>query len=109
MPTTTLKYGFDVYQRDSECDFEQTNKKLSAKLQQNPCTAQKTRLEQRIENPRVGGSNPPPGTIIYKALALIGWGFVDSGQFFSEILVYESFKGIRSFCVQAFSSALGSA
>ena len=23
-------------------------------------------VEQRIENPRVGGSNPPPGTIIPK-------------------------------------------
>jgi hypothetical protein len=26
-------------------------------------------VEQRIENPRVGGSNPPPGTIIFNGLA----------------------------------------
>ena len=24
-------------------------------------------VEQRIENPRVGGSNPPPGTIFYSS------------------------------------------
>jgi hypothetical protein len=26
-------------------------------------------VEQRTENPRVGGSNPPPGTITFKDLA----------------------------------------
>ena len=26
-------------------------------------------VEQRIENPRVGGSNPPPGTIFYKPIS----------------------------------------
>jgi hypothetical protein len=29
-------------------------------------------VEQRIENPRVGGSNPPPGTTIF-SMILIGW------------------------------------
>ena len=33
-------------------------------------------VEQRIENPRVGGSNPPPGTIIIKGLGR------DAGAFF---------------------------
>jgi hypothetical protein len=28
-------------------------------------------VEQRIENPRVGGSNPPPGTIHFLALPLM--------------------------------------
>ena len=27
-------------------------------------------VEQRIENPRVGGSNPPPGTIYRVSLAI---------------------------------------
>ena len=27
-------------------------------------------VEQRIENPRVGGSNPPPGTIYCVSLAI---------------------------------------
>jgi hypothetical protein len=34
-------------------------------------------VEQRIENPRVGGSIPPPATIKYKHLASTsGWGFL---------------------------------
>ena len=36
-------------------------------------------VEQRTENPRVGGSNPPPGTI-YQALRSVGRGSSDCFQ-----------------------------
>ena len=38
--------------------------------QPDPARARVAQLvEQRIENPRVGGSNPPPGTIYFNGLA----------------------------------------
>ncbi len=48
------------------------------------CSARIAQLvEQRIENPRVGGSNPPPGTILSPCYAYL---FPSSTTFYSPLV-----------------------